>query len=407
MARRFSKAAGGSRRPGRAMLSIGIASLALCGLAGTVLADTSFFSSNDNPWPYAATPAAPVLAAVGDISCQPSGPVEGEAQKDVCDTTGKGATTRMAAQTATANQIEGMQPNLVALLGDEQYEVGRYEDFMGSFDHTYGAFKFLQRPSPGNHEFYDEHGETGVDGYGYFDYYNGFQLNPNGSVPTVAFGAAANEPIPRQAGQAGQFGTSGNGWYSYDLGAWHIISLNAECAVQPGGCSPTGSWFASETQWLAQDLAGDHAACTMAYWHQPTFSAASPSSSAPGADPEGPTADAWWKLLYAHHADLILNGHDHLYARFAPMNPSGAADPLRGIREFIIGTGGESLDTLNPSAPNLQTGSGGYYGVMKLTLSLGSYSWDFASAAGAPNVVAGSYSDTGSARCHGLLGIGL
>jgi hypothetical protein len=391
----------GTRRSRRAKATVTIAVLASCGLAGGVLAAEGALSSDDNVWPYAATPDSPVLATVGDISCQPTGPVEGEKQKDVCDKTGTGSTTRFQAQTATANEVEALKPNLVALLGDEQYQVGRYVDFMGSFDHTYGAFKFLHRPAPGNHEFYDEHGETGVKGYGYFDYYNGYQLNANGTTPTTAFGPD-NEPIPRPDGQAGDFGATGNGWYSYDLGDWHIISLNAECAVQPGGCDPNGSWFKSETDWLAQDLQGDREACTLAYWHQPTFSAQNPSSSAgPGADPEGPTADAWWKLLYEHGADVVLNGHDHLYARFAPMDPAGNADAKKGIREFIVGTGGESLDALDPSVPNLEKGTGSYYGVMKLALSHNGYSWDFESASGAPSPGAGTFSDTGTGRCHG------
>jgi acid phosphatase type 7 len=385
----------------RKLFGVLLALLALGAISGAVLAEAGVFHGSDNPWPFADTPAAPLLATVGDISCQPSAPVEGEKQKDVCDKTGAGDTTRWQAQTATANQIEAMKPNLVAILGDEQYEVGRYEDFMASFDHTYGAFKFLQRPSPGNHEFYSEHGETGVHGYGYFDYYNGYQLNPDGSTPTVPFGSAADEPIPRQDGQAGHMGSDGNGWYSYNLGNWHIVSLNAECDVQPGACDPNGSWFKSETQWLEQDLSGNHAQCTLAYWHQPTFSASDPSSSGPGGDPEGPTADAWWKLLYRHGADVVLNGHDHLYARFAPMDPSGNADPRHGIREFTVGTGGESLDDLNPNAPNLQAGTGSYYGVMKLALGHSGYGWDFESAPGAPSPGTGTYSDTGSARCHG------
>ena len=391
------------RRSRRAQLTIVATAVAFCAMAGTVIAGTGAFGgSRANPWPYDAPGPAPVLATVGDIACQPGGPVEGEQQKDVCDKTGSGYTGRWQAQTATANQIEAMKPDLVALLGDEQYEVGRYEDFVGSFDHTYGAFKFLQRPAPGNHEFYSEHGETGVHGYGYFDYYNGYQVDPQTGQPspTVHFGSAANEPMPRQDGQAGHFGQGGDGWYSYNLGGWHIISLNAECDVQPGGCDPNGSWFQSETQWLARDLSDNHAQCTLAYWHQPTFSAANPSSSGPGGDPEGPTADAWWKLLYAHGADLVLNGHDHLYARFAPMDPSGKADPKHGIREFTVGTGGESLDDLNPNAPNLQAGTGQYYGVMKLTLGQGGYRWDFASAPGAPNTGSGSYSDSGGATCH-------
>jgi hypothetical protein len=399
---------------------VAIAAAGLGVLAGTVFAAAGGFSDQANVWPYAPVGTSPVLAAVGDIACQPAAaPGENEKASDRC------STSRWQAQTATADQIEAIQPNLVALLGDEQYQVGRYEDFMGSFDHTYGAFKFLQRPTPGNHEFYDRNkggfGETGVQGYGYFDYYNGYQVDPNTGNPMTTsftfnptFGGTGTltQPTPRADGQAGHFDTSSgvaDGWYSYDLGSWHIIALNAECDIPANGlCDPNSTWYKSQTDWLAQDLSTDHAQCTLAYWHQPTFSAATPSSSAPGADPEGPTADAWWKLLYAHGADVILNGHDHLYARFAPMDPSGAADPKKGIREFIVGTGGESLDTLNPNAPNLEAGTGSYYGVMKLTLNHDSYAWDFESAPNppAPNPGSGTFSDTGSARCHGPAGDG-
>ena len=132
MGRRLLDVVWQSQRP---RVTLAIAALAFCALAGTVLAAEGVFSSNDNAWPYASTSRAPVLAAVGDISCQASAPVEGDKQKDVCDKTGTGDTTRWQAQTATANQIENMKPDLVALLGDEQYEVGRYEDFTGSFDH--------------------------------------------------------------------------------------------------------------------------------------------------------------------------------------------------------------------------------------------------------------------------------
>src|SRR5581483_1376471 len=175
---------------------------------------------------------------------------------------------------ATAEQVESMHPALVAILGDEQYQNGYYQDFENSFDKYWGAFKFLQRPAPGNHEFYDNHGQPGVRGVGYFDYYNGIQHGADGSevdsTPTGATGVT--QPVPQQDGQAGEFGQTGDGWYSYDLGNWHLISLNIECADEPGGCSPTGSWLASETKWLAQDLATDRSPCTLAYWHQPTFS---------------------------------------------------------------------------------------------------------------------------------------
>jgi Calcineurin-like phosphoesterase len=397
------------RRGPRLRLWLIAGTLALVALTfGALGASGDLWWHNDNPWPYAQSADAPILAAVGDISCQPTNPVEGEKQKDVCDKTGKGSTERWEAQTATANQIEAMKPNLVALLGDEQYEVGRYSDFLGSFDHTYGAFKFLQRPSPGNHEFYTSHGQTGVHGDGYFDYYNGAQLTPTGSFVNDTFAAeppftgTITEPRPRQNGQAGEYGAHGNGWYSYDLGDWHIVSLNVECAVQPGGCNPSGEWFSSETKWLAEDLQSDHAQCTMAYWHQPTFSpTVTPFTS---DSEEGAAADSWWKLLYAHHADLILNGHDHVYARFAPMNPSGQADYKHGIREFVIGTGGESLDTIIPSTPNLEASADWYYGTMKFTLDGNGYQWDYQSAMRGPEAPEGtpaSYSDMGSGRCHG------
>jgi acid phosphatase type 7 len=379
----------------RVFLAAGVAAL----VAGVVVGAgmSGLLASGDNAWPYQQTSGSPVLATVGDVSCQPGSPIEGEKASDVCS----GDTTRNAAQTATANEIEQMQPDLVAVLGDEQYQAGRLSDFEGSYDHTYGAFKFLQRPAPGNHEFYTSHGETGDLGDGYYDYFNGYQLNSDSSPVndtfTTASGSTFTQPKPRENGQAG---AAGDGWYSYDLGNWHIISLNVECAVMPGGCSTSGAWFASETQWLQQDLARNRSQCTLAYWHQPTFSPTEGST----VSAEGQAADAWWKLLYAAGADVILNGHDHVYARYAPMDPTGAVDNKKGVREFIVGTGGESLDTLLPGTPNVQASSDQYYGVMKLTLNHNSYEWDFQSALENPKAPAGTaptYSDTGSANCHG------
>ena len=397
-------------RAGMSRCMIGVTALTtlvLAAAAGTVLADPGgWFGSSDNPWPYDSPGAASVLAAVGDISCQPGQPVEKEKPSDTCDQ-GSGSTVRDAAQNATAQQVEAMKPALVAVLGDEQYQNGYYSDFENSFDKYWGAFKFLQRPSPGNHEFYDNHGQTGVRGLGYFDYYNGLQHSANGSetdqsVTNPTTGVVVTQPTPQPEGQAGPFGQTGDGWYSYNLGAWHLISLNVECASEPGGCDPNGVWFAGETRWLAQDLNQDHSRCTLAYWHQPTFSStASPFTS---DSAEGQTADAWWKLLYAHHATLILNGHDHVYSRFAPMDPAGNPDPRRGIREFIIGTGGESLDTVLPSTPNLEAWSDQYYGVMKLRLLPDGYTWDYESALESPVAPAGTpptYSDTGFGTCNG------
>ncbi len=448
---------------------------------------------SDNTWPYATTGKSPVLAVVGDIACQPGEEVSklnglstttGEASKEVCTdpSTSKGAYTATSlwqSQEATANQIETMKPAAVALLGDLQYQVGLYSDFEGSFDLTYGAFKFLHRPAPGNHEFYDEHFETGAAGYGYFSYYNGFLIDTNNDVNlgkpltttipdpcppalTAACSYSATnsnpliaQPVPRADGQAGHFdlgadgglnGTGvGDGWYSYNLGSWHLISLNIECSTQqPGGCPALGaepsadSWLGSELAWLEKDLDENHAPCTAAYWHQPTFSATN------SITPEGVTAQLFWQMLYEHKADLVLNGHDHLYARYQPLEPDGTPNKERGIREFIVGTGGETLDPIvattttaaaaamepqppaipetnledpsgnvNFNATNLEAYTGDYWGVMALTLDPNGYHWDFESAPGLasptvalngptlPAPTANGYSDKGFAVCHG------
>ncbi|HXY24000.1 MAG TPA: metallophosphoesterase [Candidatus Acidoferrum sp.] len=433
----------------RAAALIGAAALALALAAGTRAQNQDSNPNEDphshnNKWPYAKTKRSPVLAVVGDIACQP-GEAEptGEANHELCINPKPPytSTSLWQSQEATANQIEAMKPDAVAIAGDLQYQVGQYSDFENSFDLTYGAFKFLHRPAPGNHEFYDEHSQTGVAGYGYFSYYNGFQIDANGNpiATTVQdpcppdLAAACNypgkttpnpQPIPRADGQAGHFelgaygGVNGSGvgegWYSYNLGSWHLISLNIECSTQPGGCSNNGSWFASELEWLKKDLDENHSACTAAYWHQPTFSATN------GITPEGIAAQAFWQLLYEHRADLVLNGHDHLYAHYRPLDPSGNYDPKNGIREFIVGTGGETLDPVvttntttadpggNPNfnSLNLETGTEGgfYWGVMALTLDEHGYKWDFESAleaplAGAP--ASPNYSDKGFGRCHG------
>ena len=435
----------------RAAALIGAAALALAFAAGARAQNQNSnrngdSNSNDNTWPYARTGQSPVLAVVGDISCQPDQDFVsggGEAAHEACETPKApySSTTSTPpgppfslyqSQEATANQIEAMKPDAVAILGDLQYQVGLYQDFERSFDLTYGAFKFLHRPSPGNHEFYDEHSATGVAGYGYFSYYNGFQLNGDGTIPTTtvpdpcpaALAAACNfpglttpvpQPLPRADGQAGHFelgangglnGTGvGDGWYSYNLGAWHLISLNIECSTQPGGCSDTGTWFAAELAWLKKDLEENHAPCTLAYWHQPSFSAADSLA------PEGTAALAFWQLLYDHSADLVLNGHDHLYARYRPLDPSGNSDPRKGIREFIVGTGGETLDTVVASKTgdagaqfnlaNLEASTGDFWGVMALTLDPNGYKWDFESALELPGAPAGTYSDKGVGVCHG------
>jgi acid phosphatase type 7 len=380
----------------RLVLIVAVVLTAAAG-AGTVLADPGgVLGGNDNPWPYDAShhqdpKAAPVLAAVGDIACEPDNDENsGNPTAVKCDGAGIGG---FSAEYATAEQAYAMKPKLVAILGDEQYQVGKLSDFEQSFEQTWGGLRMLERPAPGNHEYYSYtkkgDNEPAQNGNGYFAYFNGHD-------------AAGT---PNSEGQAGDDTDANQGWYSYDLGNWHIVSLNVECesAAFNNDCSTTdGGLLASETKWLSRDLEQNNRPCTIAYWHQPTFSStADPWTS---DSTEGQAADAWWQLLYQHHATLILNGHDHVYSRFAPMNPAGKADP-RGIREFIVGTGGESLDTVLPNTtPNLQAWADQYYGVLKLTLKPSGYDWNYESAMlnpGAPAGTPASYSDTGSGRCKG------
>jgi hypothetical protein len=434
----------------RAAVLMGVAASVLAFAAGAKAQNPK---SNGDPWPYEKTGRSPVLAVVGDVACQP-GETElpGEKAKENClaSTTPPPSTlggaglipqNLYASQAATAAQIENMKPDLVALVGDEQYQVGQYSDFENSYELTYGAFKAITRPAPGNHEFYTEHGAVGVAGYGYFSYFNGVQHNADGSVMVATIegtpdtGGTFTQPVPYSDGQAGHFEQTGgagsnaisggpvgvgNGWYSYNLGSWHLISLNIECETQPGGCSNTGSWFAAELEWLQKDLAANHSACTAAYWHQPSFS---PAGSV--TVPEGTTALAFWQLLYQYGADLVLNGHDHLYARYRPLDPSGKYDPKKGIREFVVGTGGETLDpveyTTTLSSPpdgadavdlsnltfnqlNIEAATGQFWGVLALTLHPNGYAWDFESALVDPAQAAAApphFSDKGVGSCHG------
>jgi hypothetical protein len=377
-------------------LSFAAASLALLAVAGVT---TTLSSTASTGLAGAASSNDPnqIMAAVGDIACEPNIPENNNTPVNFkC---GGASVGNFMAETATAKQAAGMHPNVVALLGDEQYEVGKYKDFLNSFDKTWGPLKALSKPAPGNHEYYNyaKSGEAAQNGVGYFSYFNGVTGgNPNGG------------------GIAGPDSMTNQGWYSYNVGSWHVISLNIECnsaLFGTNGCTSGTGLLAQETTWLTQDLASDTAKCTLAYWHQPTFSATTAGSKAatPGAgSQEGGAADAWWNLLYAADADLILNGHEHVYARFVPMDPAGNPDPTDGIRQITIGTGGESLDTLAHSTagsfsnPNVVTAEDDAYGVMKLRLGDGTYTWSFHPAAAGPNAPANwnGYQDSGTGTCH-------
>jgi hypothetical protein len=237
----------------------------------------------------------------------------------------------------TANTIGQINPARVLTLGDNAYYDGTLSEFTSYYDPNWGRFKAKTSPAPGNHEYNTPNGQ------GYFDY----------------FGAQVPGP-----------------YYSYDLGSWHLISLNGEIGVSAGS---------AQEQWLKADLAAHPNQCTLAYWHEPRFS----SGSEHGSDT---SVDAFWRDLYAAGADVVLNGHDHDYERFAPQNPSGVADPA-GIREFVVGTGGYNLRSFAGIAANSAVRNATTFGVLKLTLRPGSYDWQFVPVAGS------TFTDSGSGTC--------
>ena len=245
---------------------------------------------------------------------------------------------------ATAKLLDQI-PGTVMVVGDLAYPDGSRENF-NCYNKTWGRAKSRTRPAPGNHEFRSS-GATP-----YFDY----------------FGPAAGDPK--------------TGYYSYELGTWHIIVLNSECK-DVGGCE-LGS---PQEKWLRADLAAHPAACTLAYWHKPLFS----SGSAHGNDL---TVKPLWQALYAANADVIVGGHDHDYERFAPQTPDGAGDPQRGIREFVVGTGGKNHRPFGSPKRNSEVRDAIAFGVLKLTLKVGAYDWQFIPETGK------SFTDSGSGVCH-------
>jgi hypothetical protein len=275
-------------------------------------------------------PSDPVIAAAGDIACSPDDP-------SFNGGSGSGDRCRMA---ATAGLLSGA--DAVLPLGDEQYETGALSDFQASYGPTWGAFLPLMYPTVGNHE-YETPGASG-----YYSY----------------FGALAGDPS--------------KGYYAYDLGAWHLISMNSECQVV--SCSTDSAQYL----WLKAELSSHTNECTLAYWHRPLFS----SGSEHGGDSR---SRPFWKLLYQYGADVVLNGHDHDYERFAPQDPLGLAD-ASGVREFVVGTGGRSLNALNTPQSNSQVSSASSFGVLRLTLHETSYDWAFDPATG-------DFTDAGTASC--------
>ncbi len=244
---------------------------------------------------------------------------------------------------ATASILD-VNAGTVFTLGDNAYENGSTSDYNNCYNPTWGRHKNRTQPAVGNHEY------NTLNATGYFGY----------------FGSAAGDPT--------------KGYYSYDVGDWHVVVLNSDPHMPHDATS-------AQLVWLDGDLSANTKSCTLAYWHHPRFS----SGLEHGNDV---TVQPFWTKLVQYNADLILNGHDHDYERFARQSPTGVADNVSGIREIVVGTGGRALYSLGTLKANSEVYNSNTFGVLKLTLSSGSYSWQFIPIAGQ------TFTDSGSENCH-------
>lgn len=279
------------------------------------------------------TPDDPVIMAAGDIVCTSMGTPNGSS----CE------------QLATSQLIANQSPTAVLALGDLCHDPTS-ECFSDYYDPSWGRFKSKTHPVVGNHEY------LVPNAYTYFDYLDG---------------------VGNQTGPAGD---RDKGYYSYDLGGWHLIALNSNCG-DIGGCGQ-GS---PEERWLLADLAAHPSMCTLAYWHIPLWSSGGRAS---------PNMYTVTRDLYNNHVELVLNGHDHIYERFAPQDYNANPDPVNGIRAFILGTGGANHTSIASVAPNSLLRNTDTFGALKLTLHASSYDWQFVPVPG------GTFTDSGSAACR-------
>lgn len=247
----------------------------------------------------------------------------------VCDSAGPESTARL---------LDRFQGSVFAA-GDNAYVTGRSEEFKNCYEPSWGRHRWRTRPVPGNHEY-------ASGGSGYFGY----------------FGLMA--------------GPGGLGYYSYGEGPWRVIALNSEIAAGPG--SP-------QMQWLREELAARPSACTAVIWHRPLFSS--------GKNGDNQDMRDIWRTLYEFNVDLVINGHDHIYERFAPQTPDGRPDSERGIREFIVGTGGAPLSEIQNVHANSEA-RGAVWGVGVFRLGDNGFQWQFVPVAGE------TFQDSGSAACH-------
>ena len=280
--------------------------------------------------PVAATPSDVVeIAAVGDIACQSFSQSDGE---------GACRSDEVAAL------ITDLDPDAFLALGDIQYNDGSLDQFLRVYDKQFGSLKPITMPAPGNHEY-----ET-PGAQGYFDY----------------FGAAAHGP---------------EGYYSFDLGAWHVVSLNSDVCRDDPGCGPGTPQY----EWLEADLAAhDEAICTLAFQHHPTFDwrqwqkFVDPDDPRPNGGSENAMYRDLWRLMDGAGVDVLLVGHNHIYHRWAPQDADGNHE-VDGIRQFTVGTGGRSLYPLGkkPRPANLLAVQNKAFGVLHLTLREDRYDFEW------------------------------
>jgi calcineurin-like phosphoesterase family protein len=249
-----------------------------------------------------------------------------------------------AATKATAQLIASINPTVALTLGDNQYEGGALSDFQKGYGPTWGAFLSKTRPAIGNHEY-----KSSSTAAGYFGY----------------FGSR-----------------SPDNYYSFTVGAWHVISLDSNCAMA-GGCTSGTPQY----EWLKADLSSHPARCTLAYWHHPRWSSGIAHGNSAQVAP-------FMTLLYNAGADVVLSGHEHNYERYAPQTPGGNVDTARGIVEFVAGTGGHGLYPLGPPDTNSRVRNDSTFGVLRMTLHPSSYDFSFRP------VLGGTFTDSGSAACH-------
>jgi hypothetical protein len=281
----------------------------------------------------------PVIGAAGDIACDPTDPGYNN---------GDGTPGRCQ-QRATSDLLVGTGLTGVLPLGDEQYDDASLSKFQSVYDPTWGRANDLARPAVGNHEYLT----AGASGY--FDYFDG---------------------VGKSSGPAGD---RDKGYFSFNVGAWHVISLNSNCTeVSCAAGSP-------QEAWLRADLQANPVTCTLAYWHHPRFSS--------GLAGNNGNMGTMFTDLYNAGADLVLTAHDHLYERFAPQTPGGVAS-TQGIREFVVGTGGKSLVDWGAIKANSEVRDNATFGVLRVTLHASSYDWRFAPIPGA------TFTDSGSTGCH-------